>query len=1014
VFPIASLQLVFDVLARDNASTTFRNVGNAAERTGKQADGFGGSMAGAAKGLDGLVSGLKVAGAAFAGAAIVSGLKSLFNAADESARITARTENVIKTMGNAAGISADQVGDLAGAIAAKTGIDDEAIQSGQNLLLTFSKVRNEVGEGNDIFNRTSRIMVDMSAAMGTDASGSAIQLGKALNDPIRGITALTRVGVAFTEQQKEQIRTLVESGDTLGAQRIILGELEKQFGGAAEAMSTPLDRAKVAVGNLAEELGTYLLPVVGGAAEGLLGLIEGFQGGETSADGFKGAMQTTGAVLADVAGFLGEVGGIVGDVVGFFAALPGPVLAGVAAFAGFQLLKGPVSSAFETISLKALYLKDSLGATAAGGLRGAAGGLVGFLGGPWGIALSAAAIGVGFLAEALADSDEAAQSAEDFQRELADALKETNGEIDDSVRALAAHRAIETEVGGDNLLQWAQRLGVELPTVTDALLGNADAQETLKDAIDSRIAVLDRETAAGGQRAAAAGTERASLLDLQNQYDSLGTSLGGAVEDNNLLTAATEASAGAVEGAAGTTVAYTASLQAAADAADDAKAETNLLKSALDALTGANVSVDQATAAYYDSLDQAKESLGDLSGEVVANNGLLDLSSERGREVADRLIDLSDNSHGYLAALVSQGAGQEEVARKDAELRDAFYQTARQMTGNDDAARDLTDRYYGIPTDIDTTVTADTGPAERQIGSFLAGIAQTGALVSVSAALASARNVFSSLAYGGPVPGFSPHKRADNVPVMATAGEYMQNVDAVDYYGVGFMEALNRRQIPRDQLQYLASGGRVGVAQYPISVDPAKLFNITQPTGGTPGDGSVGGAWGSIWQWIRARVPSARINSTYRPGDPGYHGKGKAVDLGFGSGPGGNGSAGLALINRTLFDGLGANLAELIYDGIGDDRPDIKNGRPHTYNAGTRAEHHNHVHAAVYGKGTNYVPEDGPAYLHKGEAVVPAAENQGRPYGPQRVVQLYTPDIPSAIRALRAEEHQQEMLAPAW
>jgi hypothetical protein len=67
--------------------------------------------------------------------------------------------------------------------------------------------------------------------------------------------------------------------------------------------------------------------------------------------------------------------------------------------------------------------------------------------------------------------------------------------------------------------------------------------------------------------------------------------------------------------------------------------------------------------------------------------------------------------------------------------------------------------------------------------------------------------------------------------------------------------------------------------------------------------------------------------------------------------PGGNGSAGLALINRTLHDGLGANLAELIYDGIGDDRPDLKNGKPLVYNAATRAEHHNHVHAAVYDQG---------------------------------------------------------------
>ena len=82
----------------------------------------------------------------------------------------------------------------------------------------------------------------MSPVLGTDASGSAIQLGKALNDPIKGITALTRVGVTFTEQQKDQITTLVESGKTIDAQKIILGELQKEFGGSAEAQTTPRTR----------------------------------------------------------------------------------------------------------------------------------------------------------------------------------------------------------------------------------------------------------------------------------------------------------------------------------------------------------------------------------------------------------------------------------------------------------------------------------------------------------------------------------------------------------------------------------------------------------------------------------------------------------------------------------------------------------------------------------------------------------------------------------------------------
>lgn len=122
---------------------------------------------------------------------------------------------------------------------------------------------------------------------------------------------------------------------------------------------------------------------------------------------------------------------------------------------------------------------------------------------------------------------------------------------------------------------------------------------------------------------------------------------------------------------------------------------------------------------------------------------------------------------------------------------------------------------------------------------------------------------------------------------------------------------------------------------------------IPVPTGG----GVVGGTWGSIWNVVKAAIPQARINSGYRPGDPGYHGKNKAVDLGFGTGPGGPGNAGLASIKRFLHDGFGSSLAELIYNGIGNDRTNLKNGKPLAYSASTQAQHRNHVHAAVFDSG---------------------------------------------------------------
>lgn len=201
-------------------------------------------------------------GTALAALGAVNFFGDALGEAREAQKVSALTAQVIQTMGGAAKISAGQVAELAGAISAKTGIDDEAIQSGSNLLLTFTNIRNEVGAGNDIFNQASQAVVDMGAALGSSPKEAAIQLGKALNDPVKGITALGRAGVSFTEDQKKAIKAMVESGDTMGAQKIILKELNKEFGGAAEAQATAGDKASVAMGNLKETIGTALLPVV--------------------------------------------------------------------------------------------------------------------------------------------------------------------------------------------------------------------------------------------------------------------------------------------------------------------------------------------------------------------------------------------------------------------------------------------------------------------------------------------------------------------------------------------------------------------------------------------------------------------------------------------------------------------------------------------------------------------------------------------------------------------------------
>lgn len=217
---------------------------------------FGGGMLAAATKFVGPLA------AAFAAVKVVDFLGDSIDEAREAEKVGKLTSQVIKSTGGVANISAKQVGNLAGALSNKTGIDDEVIQSGSNLLLTFKNVRNEVGKGNNVFDKATAAAVDLSAAGFGSVETTSKQLGKALNDPIAGITALGRAGVTFTDEQKAMIEGMVQSGDLLGAQKIILGEVESQVGGAAEASATAGEKLAVAWGNFKENIGTALLPLI--------------------------------------------------------------------------------------------------------------------------------------------------------------------------------------------------------------------------------------------------------------------------------------------------------------------------------------------------------------------------------------------------------------------------------------------------------------------------------------------------------------------------------------------------------------------------------------------------------------------------------------------------------------------------------------------------------------------------------------------------------------------------------
>jgi phage-related protein len=152
--------------------------------------------------------------------------------------------------------------------------DENVIMATQAKLLTFKELALSADEAGSSFDRATAASIDLAAAGFGSAESNAVQLGKALNDPIKGISALTRVGLTFTDAEKEKIAALQESGDLLGAQDIVLAAIEAQVGGTAAATANASDRMALAFGNIQESVGAALMPAFATLAETMIPIIE--------------------------------------------------------------------------------------------------------------------------------------------------------------------------------------------------------------------------------------------------------------------------------------------------------------------------------------------------------------------------------------------------------------------------------------------------------------------------------------------------------------------------------------------------------------------------------------------------------------------------------------------------------------------------------------------------------------------------------------------------------------------
>ena len=264
--------LEWKLTAEDKASGTFNKVAVSADKLGDASSRMSTQMDGGANSWMNIAKGVLAGGAAFAVAQQALGFLtnqvtlSIQEAANYQ-REQALLNTVLESTGHAAGLTREELNLMADELAASTAIAGGEINNVQSMLLSFTKI------GKDSFQEVTAAVLDYATFMNqggipsTEAlKAAAIQLGKAMQDPIKGVAALSKSGVQLSDSQIDLIETMMETNDVAGAQEVILGELATQTAGqasaAAQTFEGRLAKMNEAVNNVREKIGLALMPTL--------------------------------------------------------------------------------------------------------------------------------------------------------------------------------------------------------------------------------------------------------------------------------------------------------------------------------------------------------------------------------------------------------------------------------------------------------------------------------------------------------------------------------------------------------------------------------------------------------------------------------------------------------------------------------------------------------------------------------------------------------------------------------
>jgi tape measure domain-containing protein len=456
-------------------------------------------------------------------------------------------------------------------------------------------------------------------------------------------------------------------------------------------------------------------------------------------------------------------------------------------------------------------------------------------------------------------------------------------------------------------------------------------------------------------------------------FAALGGKMVGVQESLNGMASGMEAFGATTENVDTLTFSFGEAIQGLKGGISGLSGETLTLNERLDELAGKLAGARGEATSLWQSDQNLKRAQEALANSVKRNKDNLDENTVAGRENRAMVEQLVNASEERMLLDIKSGTPMEEAIRRHKARTEALKGEFSKSKETQAAITSLIDEYGDVPTDVRTLLKmlgyegVQTQLEQLQIQQLTlknGGDAEK-ARQEYNGLLKKRQNAMEYARYG-----YIPKNKYDSGGWTGPGGKYdPAGIVHADEFVVK-KEARNKfeRMHPRvldhinrtGQLppQY-AKGGKVQNWPFGVDLSNTKIdkdwANAGLAAGFVTGGGSGGiGQYRSMFEWIRSKVPGTRLTSGYRPGDWGYHGKGRAVDLTFSDGSERTGG-GLALKAFNIIKGtFMKSIKELIWDFAKGQA--VWNGQNHFFTGPSAGPgtHNDHIHWAHDNGGPYY------------------------------------------------------------